>query len=322
MANWKTDGELEDISVQTAAIIIEAFQNEDLDTGKQIGGDQSGLTDVMTSFASDYTTLDPAALAQEYERVRNIANATSTSGSIYDDLDVVHKFLASWHGDASDEFDKQITRIGSFMDSQSGHMARALQGIDSAYVANVTARQSYFDICQATIEAAHAAIADYDAKENKAAISALTEIPKAIFDASVGRSLTSTVGAIFTIGQKSYDLLSLSGNAEEVLNSYGKHVGELMDSYQQTLDGIAEKIYDASGSMRGEKIELLTPLPAEYADIHSPDFSYENFFSGERDPDSFGSDVDKEAEDTPEDEDEEESDITRALDGEGEKPGD
>jgi hypothetical protein len=321
MANWKTDGDLQAIAEATAAKIIEAMRAEDLDVGKQLGGDGSGLTDVAKSFAADFTTLDPAALIEEYERVQGIASEAGDGSAVLDDLRLSEKFLANWHGDASEEFVRQVARVEAFMSNQCDDLGRALQGLDAAYVVNVEARQSFYDICTLTIEAAESAMAEGEAKEKKAVVTLLTDIPKAIFDIAAGRSLTATIGSLYTVGKDLYDLLSITGTAMKVADSFGRYFGELQASYEESLNGIAKQLENAGQTMRAKEVELLEPLPAKYTDIHSPDFSYDNFFSTERDKDSFGAGVKDEAKDTPKDENEEESDIARALDDSGNPDG-
>jgi uncharacterized protein YukE len=321
MANWKTDGDLEAIAEAAAAKIIEAMQAEDLDVGKQLGGDQSGLTDVARSFAAEFTTLDPAALTEEYERVQGVAGTTGDGSSILDDLRLSDKFLANWHGDASEEFVRQVARVEAFMSTQCDNLGRALQGLDAAYMVNVEARQSFYDICTLTIQAAEEAIKTGDAKEKKAVVTLLADIPMAIFDIGAGRSLTATIGSIYTIGKDLYELLSITGTAMEVANGFGKHFEVLQAAYKESLNGVAKQLENAGQTMRAKEVELLEPLPAKYTDIHSPDFSYDNFFSGERDKGSFGDEVEKEAKDSPEDEKEDDSDIARALDDSGNPDG-
>jgi hypothetical protein len=316
---WRTRDELEEITRELIDALTEMWRNED----KPMQGDHEGTDDfndvaphlrnntedtpdlgpkrafdsALMGIAEGFLSVDPEQLESVYEDTYQAAIRIGDTSEYLDDLRLAADHLSAWHGKAADEFKKQITRTEVFMTSQGNFATETVKAVRAAFAVNVSARQSYYDLANATIS-----IVKNETTRHAEATSPITLLKEAAAN-SWKSTLRKDIVGVLEGGVKAFVKIVNDGKAAHVANNFGKHCRNLQADHESALSDIQGKLASTAEGIAKTRLEILEPLPSRYTDIDSPDFSYENFYSAHRDTESFGRKLEKDMEHDSDNED-------------------
>lgn len=309
---WRTDAELTEIARELGAAMahmLELDQRGPLgDTPLVPGGSPSpnlGATimESMALDARDFMSLDPQKITDEYNRMTRAATASAGADTVRSGLDAgLARLAANWHGDAAEAFTFQMGYIKRFLERQEATLLVAAQGMGTAFALSVSMRQSFYDLAENTAVACDAVSDKKQSADGGSSfeVSSGVEVVKncvKLFDIdSIKKMKGWAVDRFFDAltGVTKKEKVDDSG-AQAVVDSYLRSRDQLRRSYQDGLNQLRDWLGERKWDYLGTPSQLLDPLPA-CADVHSPDFSYSQFFDDHHDPTLFSPRVEQERE--------------------------
>lgn len=209
-----------------------------------------------------------------------------------------NKLTTIWHGDAAEAFGHQMSYIETFMQQQDAELTFAAHSMGTAYTLAVHGRQSYFELADATIAACDKEMDEQAQRDNKATIGMLGEIAKAcvtgwVKPESGAEVVRWSLESFIDIGSKTHEILVEGSKAEEVVGSYVRSRDNLTSDLEDGLNTLGKWISMEDSALGQDKVPVLDPLPS-YTNVNGPDFSYDKFFTADRNPASFDQRVERE----------------------------
>lgn len=291
MADWKTDSELYEVADQLANKIMQMYT--DAGVFIPVGQKRDAVLESVRLDTETYMSLDPQKIIDEFQRMQHAARDTGEDAVARGLLQASNiKIGSAWFGEAADAFGHQMTYIEVFMQQQEAQIMFAAHSMGTLYTLAVQARRSYHDLAGATISACQKEMGEQRERDNKAMVGIFGEIAKACITGFVKPGKPSEVvrwglETFIDIGSKTHEVLVDGSEAENVVGSYNSARQQLQGSFEDGLNQLTKWINMQENELSKDKVHLLEPLPL-CTDVDSPDFSYQKFFSPERDPSSFG----------------------------------
>jgi uncharacterized protein YukE len=319
MADWKTDTELYDIAERLGNKIISMYNVDGVYIPND--GPRQSVVESIRMDADIFTSMDPRKIMDEFERMQRAAKDVGEDAVAQGLLQSANNKLTTiWRGEAAEAFGHQMTYIETFMRQQDKQLTFAAHSMGTAYTLAVHARSSFYELADATIAKCEQEIKETMERDNKAALAILTEIVKACITGfsqpeSAGELVRWGLESFIDISKETQNVLIDGSKAEEVVASYIRARDNLKNSYTEGLNILGKWLSVQDSSLSQEKIPLLEPMPA-CTDVRSPDFSYGKFFDKERDPATFGGNVDQERQKMLDQQNQPAGLIGRRLDGE------
>lgn len=274
--------------------------------------------------AEDFTSLDPQKIIDEYQRMRQAADATGTESGADQHLGTARtKLAAGWHGEAAVAFAEQLENIGKFMDQQQERLVYAMQAMGTAFGLAVQFRQSYFDLAETTIEACRAVMAKHP--DAPTVTSTMIEIGSELVKLGVGAVGAKSPKELAKVGIEWFkeefqgavkEKVSIdSSDAARVLDGYVNARSRLRGSFEDGLGQLGMWLDRQRGSYFSLRVPILEPLPAS-CDVRGPDFSYGKFFNDGHDATAYAPKVEQERKKFAEENPRPDGPIHRRLKGE------
>ncbi|MEV4318274.1 hypothetical protein [Actinocrispum sp. NPDC049592] len=299
MADWKTDAELYDVAQELGNKIADMYT--DAGVWVSAGTNVNAVVESVRLDAEDFMSLDPQKIIDEFERMQRAASQTgedAVAKALLDEAGI--RLQANWNGEAALAFGHQMSYIETFMQQQDNQIGFAAHCMGTLYALAVNARRSYHDIANATIAACEKEMKEQTDRENKALVSILGEVAKACIAGftrfeSAGEVVKWGLDGFISAGSATYQAVMEGSEAKEVVQRYLQTRNNLRGSFEDGLNQLTKWITLQESELAKVRVPLLEPLPL-CMDIKGADFSYDRFFSTERDPASFGPKVEQERE--------------------------
>lgn len=234
-----------------------------------------------------FLDLDPALIQEQFDTL-DTPRVKIGSDYVSELIGVMHSTVNNdWTGEAAAGFQRQVTNVKDFVDSQGGFIEEAQLGLLAAYKLAVLARRDFVAFGNAMLDR----FREYE--DQRSADSA--EVLFAVLGGVVGGVLSVPTGGLFTVG-----VAATAGLVGGAVSSIPKMVGgdsleELAQSYRDAYTSLTTSLEDeinmtarANSELRekilSEQPMLFRPLPPKHTDVHSPEFRYEYFQSDHRAP--------------------------------------
>jgi hypothetical protein len=300
VANYLTDNDLNAAAFGLAHSMLTMCDRNGL--GPDIIGvpDQMDVDVFRRSFEIDaelYMSMNPDRLVEEYDEIRE---AASKNGPTADPNSVVERakidLEAIWQGEAADAFVIQLGRVQNCITSQHEYTLVAAQAVGMMYAVSVSFRASCHDLMSQTSIVCDV-IADKLAPQptnwSKVAVDIAGKVidvvknPTQIADMAIDELLN-------LVGKATEEKPVEGAEAVPVINGYVDARDRLFESYEQALGSIKDWVSARRNEYLGLADDMIPePLPP-YADVDSPDFSYERFFYLDHAPGDHAPEVDRE----------------------------
>jgi hypothetical protein len=293
-----------------------------------IGPDIIGVPDQMDvevfrrSFEIDaelYMSMDPVRLVEEYDEIRVAANQ---NGPTADPNGIIERakidLEAIWQGEAADAFVIQLGRVQGCISTQHEYALVAAQAVGMMYAVSVSFRASCHDLMSQTSIVCDA-VADKLAPQPTNWAKVTVDIAGKVIDVVKNPAQIADMAIdelLNLVGNATDDKPVAGAEAIPVINGYVDARDRLFESYEQALGSIKDWVSARRGEYVGLDDALPQPLPA-YADVDSPDFSYERFFYLDHAPGDYAPEVDRERQKYVEEKSDPDGVIAQRLAGRG-----
>ncbi len=297
MADWKTDGELYDVAQQLGNKIADMYTKAGV--WVSAGTNVDAIVESMRMDAEEFMSLDPQKIVDEFDRMQRAATQTGEDAiakALLDEANI--RLQAKWSGDAAVAFGHQMSYIETFMHQQDNQIGFAAHCMGTLYALAVNARRSYHDIASATIAACEKEMKEQTERDNKAIVSILSEVAKACIAGftrfeNAGEVVKWGLDGFISAGSATYQAVMEGSEAPEVVTRYMQTRDNLRGSFEDGLNQLTKWITLQENELAQVRVPLLEPLPL-CIDIKGADFSYDRFFTEDRDNASFGPKVERE----------------------------
>lgn len=253
-----------------------------------VGTEPTDIADrPVTNDYDRFYRLDPKSIRDNFDdldqarRELDFARREEVVGRIEDRLN-----SAIWTGPAADAFRAHMENLGAFYDVQIEFLERAQLGLAAAFKLAVLVREDYLTFGNAMLRAIEKYRRDQEVAEENAELALLGSIVGAVL--TVPSPSTVVAAGLYiaatNIGPAvSYGTAHLGATSMEDLGrAYRDQWKQAGQRFDAQCEEISNSFYDLNNRVDETEVPFLEPLPPQYADVHSPDFSYQNFgFAGD-----------------------------------------
>jgi hypothetical protein len=284
-----------------------------------VSGDRGGEIDRLVEDDLNVSlSLDPKKISDEFDRLRQSAFQIGEDAESVVSVRQAKDLLDGWHGDAADEFRKQLDRIERFIvGSQYEGVLSGLQSLGALFALAYHMRQSYYDLAVVIRSCANHEIDQQQAREDKLKLAIGKELVLAVMAmnpaTAVGAGLAFFVEAAGALGDYSID----GTGADAVIDSYRDRSVGLRETFESNLNQLSTRLHDDWARQVSDDADLRVMEPMEpVADVGSPEFRYEEFSTEEYPPGGpFADQVEVERKRYAQEKEERETEINRRLEG-------
>ncbi|MCE7004959.1 hypothetical protein LWC34_19315 [Kibdelosporangium philippinense] len=220
-------------------------------------------------------SLDPEKLADEYDRLSEVALSIGANYPADADLKESIRHLADWKGEAAEAFKRQIDMMETFCHEQQQSVLQGMQCLAAAYAVAIETRNVYYNLVMATEAAARNAKAEEQKEDTKFLWATVFNVASGVLDASAGNLRGTTIDTAVQIG-KDYSQRVIEGDdSDQVMETYRRQADELFQSFGMSLDRITKTLGDRAADAEAPS-PMHAPLPP-ICDVRGDAFKYEYF---------------------------------------------
>lgn len=260
--------------------------------------DAQAMKGFILADAMDYMALDPARLEQEYNDILTASRYFTEHPDAKSQMNTANaEIAANWVGTASDAFALQVQNVVAFMENEETYMWYAAQGVSMMYALAIQFRGAFHDLvtkstqlCRALIAKVEIPSLDWDIVLMDAAKAGLDLVTmqsaKDLAKWGVSKLLETVQG------QTKSDPVVAEVELD-ALNDYIDSRDRLKNSFEANLDEVRRWIMNRADDLDDVAIPLKEPAKVGM-DVDSPDFSYDDFYYNDHDPNVYAPEVERE----------------------------
>jgi hypothetical protein len=276
MVNGPSDDELFDASqaMQDAFwAMAEATGSEDA-----VGVAVNARLDHLNTVGS----LDPARIAEEFDRMRTVASRLAQSEGARAELAMAESRLDGWRGDAKAALVGKMANVESHLDRMAQEANHIQHVVGTFYAVAVYARDSHLRLCREFEAAALREIGNQEKRDAKLAVALTSKVLGALASFEPQQKARSTVTAFLDIADVTVAYFIDGNDAADVANNYMIAASETTRAFEDGLAALHKKLLGLEGTLSRDMLEsdVYEPIHPD-ADITSPDFEYDNFAHGQ-----------------------------------------
>lgn len=279
------------------------------------GGEIDGLVqdDLNVSLS-----LDPEKINDEFERLRKAAFRVGENPEAVIRVKEAHQKLDGWRGRAADAFRRHLDRITIFVsETQNQAVLNGLQSLGALYVLAYQMRQDYYNMALTVTSCANHEIDQERVRENKAQLSIGKELVLAVLGLNPAGAVQTGIEFFVEVAAELKAQEIEGTGVDAVIDGYRNLSTQLRQNFEFELDQLTARLQGEWQTQVENEAHLtvMNPLPA-YLDVSSPEFSYAAFWTEEYPPTGpFGQQVATERERYAAEEEAEETEINRRMEG-------
>jgi hypothetical protein len=264
--------------------------------------DQQDADVFAESFQIDaefYMSMNPDRLGEEFDEIRKAALDTSHLSDPNGVVDALKTQMdAWWHGEAAQEFSKQLNLIHTCIENQYQFTLLAAHAVSMMYALSTQFRASCRDLMEKTADTCQA-IAAEQPNPGLDWASIGVSFAKAVIDgiksADPGKVAGWAVDQLLGQATAALEPKPVPGDkAIPVVDGYISARDGLFKSYEDNLEQIRDWIQKRWAELHDDPTTIPEPLPAS-TDVDGPDFRYENFaYHDHAHPEDYAPEVERE----------------------------
>jgi hypothetical protein len=291
---WKNDNEVYDVA-ETLARRLAGLANKE---GIAYGPDaMSAMRMALHANATDFLSLDPQKILDEWDRMRRVAMdiGVDISETVTVELGATRDHLADWHGAGADAFHKQVDQMRAFTGSQFEYVVKTIQALGPMLRVAVQSREDFTALAQATIDQVDKVFEDDQDARSEFVLKVGNGLAKAVLGviADPKKAFFAVAENVMDIAVEGVTQAMEGGKLGDLVSNYTKQRDRLLQGYESELNQITQMLKDVHEGVVNSRVEMFDPLPVDL-NVNSPDFRYETFMSKDVDAAQFGPRVEAE----------------------------
>jgi hypothetical protein len=263
-------------------------------------------------------SLDPKKIQEEFDRLRKAAFRVGEDPEPVVWVNEAKHKLDGWRGPAADAFRRHLDRITEFVrETQNQAILNGLQALGALFVLAYRMREDYYNLAKTVTSCANHEIDQERVRDNKAKLAITKELVKTLLAINPAGAVEAGLEFFVEVGATFAEEEIEGTGTDAVIDEYRRLSTTLRESYEFELNQLTAKLQgDWKTQVDNEAhLTVMRPLPS-YMDVSSPDFNYAAFWTEEYPKDGpFGAQVAAERERYAQEEEAEETEINKRLEG-------